>query len=507
MIETVQRPIAKSGTALLVSQLALLVLNLFLTAYVVRVLSKEELATTALVEILYFLFLLAEMGLMAVATQQAPSELVTSLDHSRAIGLVKAALYYPMILVLLMSALAFVFSVQVSELFLKTPDYSWAIRLLVPGSVGLYLYYAMQAVAQIKQDYYLIARWNFLSGIMRHIFSIPGYWLFGFPGFIVGVTISCLIPAIGLSWPLRGFFLNRVPIARFQPTFRYGIPLYFRNILRFGYTYLDQILVGIFLTPSALASYNVAHRLRKNVHIAIESFQMPMALRMVALRQDPQETQDAFLNKSIRYTDLMIVPVVVLAAAASPWLMSVFGGPKYAADWPLLAILILGQAGYALFNVYSAAVFARLAPWATLTVDGLNGGINYLLIPALMVGIQQYGVALGQLIGFLAGIAMGRYLLSHLSGYKPNWSSLRLIAIPLILASSIIIVGQVLFFTWWSVPIYLLVAGILFTWMFSRRLAEEDWSQIRTFIPGALLPAWQKIERLLHRPVAGEVVQ
>jgi O-antigen/teichoic acid export membrane protein len=507
MIEPVQRPIAKSGSAMLGSQLLLAVFNLFLTAYVVRLLTKDELATMALVEILYFLFLFAEMGFMAVAIQQAPSDLVSGQDQSRAIGLVKSALFYPMALVLLMGGLMFAFSVQVSELFLKTPDYAWAIRILVPGSIGLYWYYAIHAVAQIKQDYYLIARWNFLSGIMRHLFSIPGYWLFGFPGFLVGVTLSCLLPAVGLSWPLRAFFLNRVPMAPFRPTFRYGLPLYFRNILRFGYTYLDQVLVGIFLPPGSLATYNVAHRLRKHAHIAIESFQMPMALRMAALRQDPAETQDAFLDKSLRYTNMIIIPVIVLAAVASPWLMAAFGGEKYAADWPLLAIMLLGQAGYALFNVYSAAVFARLAPWATLAVDSLNGGINYLMIPAMMAGMQQYGVAIGQLIGFLAGIAMGGVLLQRLAGYRPSWASLQAVALPLFLASSIIVVGQVLFFTWWSVPIFLFVGCSLFAWMFSRRISDEDWLQMRAFVPRAFLPAWLKIEHILHHPVTGEAAQ
>ncbi len=409
-----QRPIAKSSTALLASQMSLAAVNFVVAAYLLRVLSKEQIAVTAVMDILFSVFSFSSLGLLNVVVQQGPAAWQAGKDPKRAYSLVKCGLLYQTIGLLIFGILTFVFASQVSQILLKTNAYSWAVKLLVPGVMASTWFSALQMVAQVKDDFYLIALWNFIDGLCRPFLSIVAYWMFGFPGFLIGVVISDFIPVVGMGWFLRQFFFNDAAPAPFWSTFRYGLPFYLRNFMRFGYTHFDQAIVAVMLMPNALASYNAARRFRKHITIVIDSFRTPTNRRMAALNQESDEEQAAFFQKAARYNTFLMLPITVLVAAASPWLMLIFGGEKYAADWPLLALMSLGQAAYAFFTLYGGAIFARMRPWATLLVDSLNGGVNFIFGPLLILLLAQYGVALSQLFGFLAAVLCAYLLLRRL---------------------------------------------------------------------------------------------
>jgi O-antigen/teichoic acid export membrane protein len=499
MMNISPRPIAKSSSALLISQLSLAMMNFVITAYLLRLFSKPEVAVTAVIDILTAIFSFSTLGLLTVATQKGPAALTSGNDQAFAFSLVKCALLYQTIVLIVFGSLTFIFAPQVSQLFLKTSDYTWAIKLLVPGVIASVLFTSLQGVAQIKDDFYMVALWGFIAGILRPLLSIPAYWWVGFNGYLVGVVISFFIPVIGMGWGLRLFFLNDTAPAPFWSTFRYGLPFYLRNFLRFGYLQFDQAIVAIMLSPVALASYSAAHRFRKHIVIVTDAFQAPIGIRMNALNQEEEEVQASFFRKSTRYTTLLIIPITLLVAVASPWLMRIFAGAKYAADWPLLTIMSLAQAGYALYVVYGNAVFARFRPWATLLIDGVNGGLNYLIAPLLVLVLAQYGVAFSQVLGFAAGILCASFLLHRLPGYRYDWKTVREMWLPMLLACVIVGLGELLYLKWWSVPIYISIAVLVFALLVSRHFSAEDWSQFRVLIPTPFLPAWLRIEGLFQR--------
>ena len=76
MSQNKSTPIAKSGSAVALSQIGLMVFNFIYTIYIVRVLSKPEFAVIAVLEIMITVFSFSEMGLLEVAGQQATSDLL-----------------------------------------------------------------------------------------------------------------------------------------------------------------------------------------------------------------------------------------------------------------------------------------------------------------------------------------------------------------------------------------------------------------------------------------------
>jgi O-antigen/teichoic acid export membrane protein len=496
---TNQRPIGKSGFALIASQVGSIVLFLGTTVYFLRVLSKPEFAVLAVLDILTGLFAFSDLGLMTVATQQAPSALKSEADKQRGLGLIKCAVLYHSIPLVVIGGLTILLAPQVSQLFLKTTDYSWAVILLVPAALASVWFTDAQKIAQIIDNFYLIAIWTLIAGVLRQVLAILGYLTIGYPGVLIGTVIGLFIALIGLGWSVRKYVFNPVRPAPFWPTFSYGFPFYVRGFLRFGFLQYDQAVVATLLTPELLASYSAARRFTKNINVITEAFQTPIGIRMAALRSEADDVQSRFFKKATRYTTFLALPLTIMVAAASPWLMLLFAGVKYANDWPLLAILAIAQAGYALYTVHGNGVFARLLPKATLITDGVVGCMNYLIAPLLIIAFGESGAAWGQILGYTGGIICAIILLRQFPGYRYDLSSLRLILGPLALAASVVIIGQLLYFSWWSVLIYLAIGSLAFVVLVGFRLNADDWSELRESVPGKLAPMVEWIRNLFVR--------
>jgi len=496
---TVSKPIAKSGTALLVSQVGLNVVNVITTIFLARVLTKPEFAVLAVLEIMISIFQFSDLGFLSVAVQQAPSKIKRDDQRNDGMALIKGAVVYRTIIVLLMGSFFFVFAPFFAQLFLKDPDQTWAIRMLVPASIGTIWFYTLQSITQIKNDFYLIARWNFISGILRSVLSIVALLVFGYPTFLAAITLSILLSVIGFGWSLRPFIFNKIAPVPFIKTFRYGFPLFIDSFFSYGFSQYDQLLVATLLTPFDLASYNIARRFAKMLAVMIDAFLRPITIRMASLRNEEDEVQGLFFRKATRYTTLLFFPLSLLIAAASPWIMFVFGGVKYASNWPLLALLALIQGVYSLYIVFGSGVFARLMPWSIMLMDGITGGVNFLLAPVLITLLGKNGVAWGQLLGFITGIFVAHFMLRGLKGFRFEWSVLAIISPPLIAACSLIIVGQFIYFRLWIVPLYIILGGIIYIFWLGKRLSAEDWGLIQTMVPAWLLPNFIKIQRVIQR--------
>ena len=491
-------PIAKSGSAVALSQIGLMVLNLIYTIYIVRVLSKPEFAVIAVLEIMITVFSFSEMGLLEVAGQQATSDLRKGRDKSRALALIKCAIRNRTIALIILGAISIILAPYISSLFLKTPDYTWAIIILIPGVVARIFYETLLGVARITDDFLPIAQWDFIGGTLRIALSILALLLFGFTGFLIGIVLSIFISVIGLGWKLRRYIFNNIKTAPFWPTFQYGFPFYTRSFFRFGYLNYDQLIVGALLTPAALAGYTVARRFTKFIFLITESFQHPITFRMAEIRHEPDKQQGDFFRKATRYVTFIVVPLSILIAVLSPWLMEILGGIKYKNDWPLLAIMALAQAAYAFYALYAGVIFSRFQPRASLILDGVVGGINFIIAPILILAFGKFGVAWGQILGFAIGITLALYMLRQLNVFRYDHSSLGLLFVPLLIASSIIFIGQASFSRWWSVPIYGIIAGTIFLLLMGRRLLDADWEQIHIIVPPIIKPVVRKFQSLIQ---------
>ena len=164
----------------------------------------------------------------------------------------------------------------------------------------------------------------------------------------------------------------------------------------------------------------------------------------------------------------------------------------------MLAITALAQAAYAFYALYAGVIFSRFQPRASLILDGVVGGINFIIAPILILAFGMFGVAWGQILGFAIGITLALYMLRQLNVFRYDRSSLGLLFVPLLIASSIIFIGQATFSRWWSVPIYGIIAGIIFLFLMGRRLQDADWEQIHIIVPPIIKPIVRKFQSLIQ---------
>jgi hypothetical protein len=94
-----------------------------------------------------------------------------------------------------------------------------------------------------------------------------------------------------------------------------------------------------------------------------------------------------------------------------------------------------------------------------------------------------YGIAVGQIAGHCAGFFVAQHLVRPCLGRGVNWGSVRMLAVPLLLASCVAGGGQLVFWRTWIVPLYLLLAAAVFVLTVRSQLNQSDWNQLIAATP------------------------
>jgi O-antigen/teichoic acid export membrane protein len=473
----------------------LLPVGLLVQAYMLRVLSTTEIAVVAVFDIIATFCSLSDLGLLTVAVQQVPSRLKANRKDTDALALIKCSLLYQSMVLVVFGLLLFWCAPGVSQLFLKTTDYSVCIRILIPGALASTWFTFGKYLAQINEQFTLVSFWNFIDGVSQLVLGVIGFVFFGFRGYLCGIVVSKVIPLVGILWPNREFILNNSGVASFRQAFRYGFPFYIRSFLRYGFMQFDQTIIGIMLSPRTLAAYSVARRFAGLINMSIESLQNPILVRVLSMREDPTERLREFAEKAMRYTLFIVSTLCIMLASGSPWLIRLYGGEKYAGEWPLVVLLCVAQMGYASYGLWGIYVFALRPPWATLLLDGVIGFVNYICSPVFLYLMGRHGIAWGQIIAFAVGTITAVCLTPRRLNIRLDWKLIRTLAVPLLIFCTILIAGQLIYFSMWIFPLYCGLALYAFVATIGPRLSVGDWEKLSLIVPGVMIQPLKRVAR------------
>jgi O-antigen/teichoic acid export membrane protein len=487
--------LVKSALKMIGSQYCLSIFNILCYMYLFRVLSHIEIAIIAIFEILTSIYRFSEMGINSVMIKLCPSRLKADNARDKALGLIRLTLYVQGFILLLMVTVTFYYAPIISNQFLKTHTYSWAIIIIAPGSAFTILFTTLRGVAQVVEKYTLIAKWIFLAGVLKQGIAISCFLINGFKGYLIALTCASVIPVIGIGFSIRHLLFNPSPVAPLWETFIYGIPLFIRSFMRYGFKELDQMLIGLLLTPEILATYSVARRFINYLNQIIEFFATPIMVRSLSLIDSPITEIQNFSRQAMRYFYLIIIPVCICFSLASPWLMAVYGGVKYFLGWPILSLMAICQILYSFISILSIYVFALKLPKSTLILDSSIGLCNYCFSPFFIIIISVYGVIFGQMISFILGIFVATYMLRSYN-ISIHWSELSILVWPLILSVFVVLTGMYLSFNLCLIPLYFMIAAVIFIVTLSKNLNDNDWEHIRDVCPQKITPI---IEYLFHK--------
>lgn len=224
----------------------------------------------------------------------------------------------------------------------------------------------------------------------------------GYFAIVYQVIVTDVVAAVVLLLAARGPRPN-LHLREVLPLLRFSIGIFGVNALAYFSRNIDNILVGRFLGVTALSLYGMAYRV-----LAVPVMLFGQTVNRVMFPVFSRTSTDTALVsgnllKSMQVLSMLVVPVMVFAACASPLLVQLVLGDAWADAAPLLSVLAVAGARETIFFI------------APSLMRGMGkAGLN-LRYEILATVVQVSGIVVGLQFGLLwvaVGYAAGGFLLT-----------------------------------------------------------------------------------------------
>lgn len=343
---------------------------------------------------------------------------------------------------------AFLFSITVGAsltvlLFVLAPVLGQALGdpRLTPVLRGLAPLFVISGLFSVPQALTVralrFARLNVAYAVGALISSVAALTVvllgFGVWGLVAQVLVEALCSGL-LIWRAAGLRPGRAwSRAALAEMLSFGGRLLAGNYLSMANTRADNLLVGVFLGPSALGIYSVAYKFLEQVQdILLTSFRNVLLPIFARLSSEPARLRQAW-SKVMSLQLLVVVPLFAVAALSADPLVQVLFGAKWAQAAPIMAVLALSGPLAAFSGSSTVAANAegrvgaslRFAMVSTVLILGgfatallLGGGIlamavSYVLARAVLAPLSlrmmrgDYTPSAGELWRVLRPVALG----------------------------------------------------------------------------------------------------
>ncbi|MBN2112627.1 MAG: lipopolysaccharide biosynthesis protein [Acidimicrobiia bacterium] len=222
-----------------------------------------------------------------------------------------------------------------------------------------------------------------VKGIASVAFALAGFGVWALVwGQLIGALAATLLAWVVIPWKPR-FRVHRRLV---RPLMRFGMPLMLTDIQAAVWSNLDYVIVGRLLGDTALGIYTLAYRLPELLILSVWRVLGGAIFPFFAsIQRFPDLLRKGFLA-TIRYSQIVVVPLCVgLFITAGPAVEVLFGD-KWADAIPVLRLLavfaLVGSIGVNIGDVYKA--IGRPDLLAKLAFVELA-----LLTPALILGARH----------------------------------------------------------------------------------------------------------------------
>jgi len=234
---------------------------------------------------------------------------------------------------------------------------------------------------------------------LEQVFAVILYLLFGinfyFVGIVIGKGFNLIIIMILLRKILFLFSYKPIILLRGLRLLRSYIAFYVRQFFRLGMKQFDQLMIAVILPIEQLANYELARKGSNWLKHVIKAFGLPLTVKF-SKSTDPEERR-----KYARTYFLFTLPIPILLACLSPWIMELLGGEKYANSWYILCILYTSFALYTISNFQFSVIAIYAKNTESLWQDVIAGLIGLVSALVLILIFREYGMAWGQLLTYL----------------------------------------------------------------------------------------------------------
>ncbi|KPJ69772.1 hypothetical protein AMJ44_02360 [candidate division WOR-1 bacterium DG_54_3] len=393
METSVTKRIAKNFTWLSIGDIISRGLIFFAIIYIARVLGAAAFGLLNFAQaFLAYLVLLVDSGLSLFGAR----EIAKAKEKVAAISLNIFAIRFLIALIIFLISLFILFLLPLS----------FEIRLLFIGTFLFIFYRALSAdwVFQGLEIMQYIAYSRIFYSILAFILvvclikSSADLVKVPFVLFASGMIASVLFLSI-LYKRITTTSLSHLAPLNWWEYFSEAIPLGASMILVQIYYNMDTIMLGFMDTPEVVGYYNAAYKIFL-VFIGFltiwQSTAFPVMSKRVIKEKDKVQN---FLDKYIRLTMLVAIPISIIVTILSPLIISLFFGSNYISSYQGLQILIWSIIFISITSVYGVLILVPLGKSREFLYGVASGALINIILNIILIPPYSFkGAALATLL-------------------------------------------------------------------------------------------------------------
>ncbi|MCD4769145.1 MAG: oligosaccharide flippase family protein [Bacteroidales bacterium] len=489
------KQIFKSTFYVFSGQLATNILTIGFTIYFAHSFSKDEFATLPIFAVLLAVTnVISNFGLETHCLREIPP-LIEKGSRAEVASLFKTVIVNRAFVSTCVGISVFLGSKYIAILFFKDVSYGSVIKIISAGLVFGSLNISFELLGQGVKAFKEIAVIKFATALTYCICATSLYFLFGYKGWAVGFAWS---RAMGLLLYLRLFRLWLHPSSNCYPwrkLVKASFPFYLRGYMRFGLLQLDQLIIGVFMSPATLATYYVAKCLSSYISLIIEAVGRPLVVKLAEVKSLGKEAVADGLTKISRCNSFLFVPICFGVAAFGNPLLEIYGGAKYLNAYPILIILCMSSLVTGVWSgVYVRGVFIMGRPIDTLIVDAVGSFVNTVSLLILVTWLGVLGVAMSVFFSAICFVVTAFMILhqkvSLIFDKGALWRSFFATAISVAFAG----IMQVVYYDLFLFPVYAFLSVCIFFLIIIRLFQEQDINLLENIFSGK----FQIVMRILY---------
>ena len=478
----------RDSSKLIGAQAVISIFSIFYFIIITRLFTKIQLASLAVLGIMCGIAaMVTGMGLNATCIQKVP-ELIAKDERKKACALIKASIFIPLALSLLIAGIVYFTSTKISQTFFKSSDFVMLIKIMALGTMIYKLYECLSHTLRAVQKFGKVSIANVMNNIGGRLIALPLYFVLGIKGYIGGLIFAQGLIVLYMVYHLKEYLFFSSGLHPIKELVHYSLPYYGDGFVRFGTMQADQLIIGVFLKPELLATYYVARRFFDYLQLYIDALLGPIVPKIAELKTQGMEIVQKAFTKTSRYLSFSLIPVSLLIAAISYPLLRIYGGDKYIGATPVLALLSVAAIAYGLYSVYAINVYILGKPIERFKQESVSSFLNVALGLGLVIPLNIFGLAIARLFSLSGASLFSRHLLKKLSKTRFDILALRQTLIASLLMAIVIITCQLFYYNTFVVPVYIMLGITVYLFFFCRILNRDDIELIRGFLPPRLLP-------------------
>lgn len=223
--------------------------------------------------------------------------------------------------------------------------------------------------------------------------------------FILGIVIKYIVALYKRVPPI-----GKPSIDHAQSLIHFGKYYIFSDLTRYFYNWLDIILIGYFLTATAVGQYEVSWRLAGVTILlsrAIGTAVFPQISSYDA--QNEAEKVRTLTSNALTYTVLIIIPAFFATMLLSEQLLTVLFGSEYNVASSVLIVLIFGRIFQGGLIILERATQGINKPEISAKINSVSIMMNFILNIVLIYWFGIIGAAIATTFSYIISLSLHLY--------------------------------------------------------------------------------------------------